>query len=98
MTIRVELRGRLIQRPELRITPAGTAFLRCEVDCGDDAGEFVLSVVVSGERVRALAELAAGRRIRAVGALRPVRGRLRSRTIQQGIEIAADEISLDTDG
>lgn len=93
---KVELRGRLIQRPELRVTPAGTAFVRFEVDCGESAGELVLSVVMTGERVPAVAEFASGRRIRAVGALRAVRGRLRGRTVRHGIEVAAEEISLDT--
>jgi single-stranded DNA-binding protein len=98
VAIKVELRGRLTQSPELRVTPAGVALIRCEVDCGENAGELVLSVVMAGERVRALPAMAAGLQIRAAGALRAVRGRLRSRTVQQGIEIVAEEIALDTAG
>ena len=98
MATRVELRGRLIHPPELRVTPAGAALIRCEVDCGENAGELVLSVVMVGERVRALSPAAAGREIRVTGVLRPVRGRLRSRAAQPGIEILADEIALDTSG
>jgi primosomal replication protein N len=94
---RVELRGRLIQRPELRTTPAGTAFLRCEVDCGENAGELVLSVVMAGDRARALTGLMAGREVRATGALRAIRGRLEGRGIRHSIEVVAEEIVLDTD-
>jgi primosomal replication protein N len=98
VAIKVELRGRLTQPPELRVTPAGVALIRCEVDCGENAGELVLSVVMAGERVRALPTMAAGLQIRAAGILRAVRGRLRSRAVQQGIEIVAEEIALDTAG
>ncbi|HJU28652.1 MAG TPA: hypothetical protein VJ718_05750 [Candidatus Binataceae bacterium] len=95
MAIRVELRGRLIQRPETRVTPAGTTVVRCEVDCGENAGELVISVVMAGERARELSGLAAGRQIRAAGALRAIRGRLPGRSVQQGIEVIAEEISPD---
>lgn len=80
------------------MTPAGTAFLRCEVDCGEKAGELVLSVVMAGDRVRSLPEMTAGRQIRAIGVMRALRGKLPGRGVQQGIEIVAEEIALDAEG
>ena len=91
---RIELRGKLARAPELRTTPAGTALLRIAVDCGTPESELTMSVVMTGERVRAIAaELEIGREVRATGSLRATAAR--GGAIARGsIEVFADEISL----
>jgi primosomal replication protein N len=87
---RIELSGRLLAEPELRITPAGTPVLRILVECGDAAERLALGVVMAGERSRAAC---AGLRR---GGVVEVSGRLRtavSRDAQSaGVEVVADRI------
>jgi len=90
---RIELRGKLTQAPELRITPAGTAVLRIAVECGLPESELRMNVVMTGDRARTIAsELAAGCEIRATGSLRATM--VRSGLPRSSIEVVADEISL----
>lgn len=71
MTTRIELNGRLVRNPDLRVTPAGTHALRLEVDCGEPQGQLVLGLVMTGAAVPELARrLRKGEQIRAAGALR----------------------------
>jgi primosomal replication protein N len=68
---RIELEGRVIAAPELRVTPAGTPLLRLRVDCGERPGELVVPVIIAGDDARTLAEqLRAGSVISLTGALR----------------------------
>jgi primosomal replication protein N len=68
---KIELEGRIIAQPELRVTPAGTPLLRLRVDCGDHPGELVMPVIISGDEARALAgQLSAGSVVRLSGVLR----------------------------
>ena len=91
MAARIELGGVLIAAPELRVTPAGTPILRLMIDCGDAPGELVLSVVMTGESVRAIATgLGIGSRVQASGTLRALRG-----SRPQAFEVVADQIVPD---
>lgn len=93
MANRIELCGRLTQAPQLRTTPAGTALLRIMVECGGPQSELAISVVMVGERARALAaHLAVGRGVRARGSLRAMAGR--GGPLRTAIEVVADEIAL----
>ena len=90
----IELRGRLLDPPELRTTPAGTAFLRLLVDCGGSNGALVLSVVMTGDGARAVAsQLKRGQEVRAAGALQAVRGRTRAGIALAGVEVLASVIA-----
>jgi primosomal replication protein N len=65
---KIELEGRVITQPELRITPAGNPLLRFRVDCGERTGELVMPVVMAGGEARMLAEkLKAGSAIHLTG-------------------------------
>ena len=73
---RIELCGRLANPPSLRVTPAGTAVLNLVVDCGEQAGELRMPVVMAGESARKLApRLSQGLVVRASGSLRPTHAR-----------------------
>jgi single-stranded DNA-binding protein len=90
---RVELCGRLVNQPELRITPAGTAILRLSVECGGEGEELRLDVVMTGEAARDVASrLRAGAEVRVVGTLRAV-GRSALRGSRNAIELLASEIN-----
>jgi single-stranded DNA-binding protein len=67
----IELRGRLVNHPELRTTPGGMSVLRLAVDCGEDGEQLRLDVVMVGEQARARAAgLRSGQEIRVSGRLR----------------------------
>jgi hypothetical protein len=94
VTTRIELDGRLVRNPDLRVTPAGTHALRLEVDCGEPHGSLVLGLVMTGAAVPELARrLRKGEQIRAAGALRalPPGARQAGRL---GVEIVANTIAL----
>ena len=46
---RIELEGRLLGKPEVRLTPAGTPVLRFTVECGASGEELRLGIVMTGE-------------------------------------------------
>ena len=99
MAIRVELCGRLIKAPEVRVTPAGAPILRLVVDCGERDSKFVMEVVMSGDSVHELARhLSAATAVRATGVLRQVRGRPLSGVMQQRIEVLADCVTVAEEG
>jgi primosomal replication protein N len=95
VAIRIELCGRLVHAPSLRVTPAGTAVLSVVVDCGAQVGELLMPVVMAGESARALAgHLSQGLKVRACGSLRPSAVRSRAGTAAPGVEVLADHMML----
>jgi primosomal replication protein N len=91
---KIELEGRVITQPELRITPAGNPLLRFRVDCGERTGELVMPVVMAGGEARMLAEkLKAGSAIHLTGGLRHQGGGSMGGA-NAAIEIAAHKIDL----
>ena len=75
----------------MRVTPAGTATLSLELDCGEDRERLLLRVVTAGAEVPTLArQLKEGSRIRAQGALRQTTKGLAG----SKIEVLADQITL----
>lgn len=98
MSNRIELEGRIIAAPELRVTPAGTPLLRLRIDCGERRGELVIPVVMAGDEARTLAEqMKVGSIIRLTGTLR-VQGGVSTRSGGSALEIAAHEIRLARSG
>jgi single-stranded DNA-binding protein len=91
----IELDGRIVGQPELRITPSGHPLLRFRIDCGEREGELVMPVVMVGGEARSHADrLVHGQRVRLTGALRPQGGRPASGAANPALEIAADEITV----
>jgi len=83
----------VLNQPELRTAPGGMAVLRFAVECGAEAEELRLEVVMIGEQARDAARgLRAGQQIRVAGRLRPAARTIGARTRQ--IEVLADEIKL----
>lgn len=71
---RIELEGRLLGAPEVRITPAGTPVLRFTVECAAPGEELKLGIVMTGERALAANSiLQPGRGIKVIGRLRALR-------------------------
>ena len=93
MTTRIELNGRLVRDPDLRVTPAGTHALRLEVDCGEPRGQLVLGLVMTGAAVPELArQLRKGEQIQAAGALRAVPPGARQAG-RVGVEVVASTLT-----
>ncbi len=84
----------MLNQPELRTTPGGTALLRVVVECGGEGRALALEVVMIGEPARQAAHgLRTGQEIKVTGALRSVAqsdtaGGPRTRHV----EVLADEI------
>ena len=84
----------MLNQPELRTTPGGTALLRVVVECGDEGRTLALAVVMMGEQARQAAHrLRCGQEIKVSGELRSVAqsdtvGGLRTRHV----EVLANEI------
>ena len=71
---RIELEGRLLDQPELRITPAGTPVLRFNVECGAPGEELRLGIVMTGESVLAAKPLLEpGRQVKVIGRMRALK-------------------------
>lgn len=67
---RIELEGRLLEQPEVRVTPAGTPVLRFTVDCGAPGEELRLGIVMTGESALAAKPLLEpGREVKVIGRL-----------------------------
>ena len=76
---RIELEGRLLGKPEVRITPAGTPILRFTVECGAPGEELRLGIVMAGESVmEAKALLEPGRQVKVIGRMRALKGSLKT--------------------
>jgi primosomal replication protein N len=71
---RIELEGRLLDQPELRISPAGTPVLRFTVECGAPGEELRLGIVMTGESVLAAKPLLErGRQVKVIGRMRALK-------------------------
>jgi single-stranded DNA-binding protein len=93
MTNRIELCGRLTDRPELRTTPSGAPLLRMTVECGQGGEELRLAVAMIGTEARQVAgRLKSRQTVRVLGRLREVHVRLGSGLARTGIEVVASEI------
>jgi primosomal replication protein N len=87
---RIELEGRLLNQPEVRITPAGTPVLRFTVDCGAPGEELRLGIVMTGESaLEAKPLLAPGRQVKVIGTMRTLKGSLKTGI---GFEVVAASI------
>ena len=76
---RIELAGRLLDKAEVRITPAGTPVLRFTVECGAPGEELRLGIVMTGEAaLAAKALLERGRLVKIIGRMRSLKGSLKS--------------------
>jgi len=75
---RIELDGRLVNQPEVRMTPAGTPVIRFIVDCSMPGEELKLGIVMTGESALAAKEiLRAGRQVKVSGRLRTLKAGLK---------------------
>ena len=71
---RIELEGRLVNQPEVRVTPAGTPVIRFIVDCSTPGDELKLGIVMTGEPALAAKEsLKPGRQGKVSGRLRALK-------------------------
>ena len=87
---RIELEGRLLDQPEVRITPAGTPVLRFTVECGATGEELKLGIVMTGESALAAKPLLEpGRQVKIIGRMRALKGSLKKDT---GFEVVAESI------
>ncbi len=89
---RIELEGRLLGQPEIRITPAGTPVLRFTVECGAPGETLRLGIVMTGESVmatKAKALLEPGRQVKVIGRMRALKGNLKK---DDGFEVVAESI------
>lgn len=94
---RIELEGRLLEQPEVRITPAGTPVLRFTVDCGAPGEELRLGIVMTGESALAAKPLLApGREVKVIGRLiglrRGLKGGLKTPRPDDAFEVVAASI------
>jgi single-stranded DNA-binding protein len=87
---RIELEGRLLDQPEVRITPAGTPVLRFTVECGATGEELRVGIVMTGESaLTAKPLLEPGRLVKVTGRMRALKGSLKKET---GFEVVAESI------
>jgi len=87
---RIELDGRLVNQPEVRVTPAGTPVIRFVVDCGAPGEELKLGIVMTGDSALAAKEmLRAGRQVRVSGRLRALKAGIKR---DAGFEVIADSV------
>ena len=90
---RIELDGRLVNQPEVRVTPAGTPVLRFIVDCSTQDEELKLGVVMTGESALAAKEiLRAGRQVKVSGRLRALKAGVKSIRVDAGFEVIAEAV------
>jgi primosomal replication protein N len=87
---RIELEGRLLDQPEVRITPAGTPVLRFTVECGAPGEELRLGILMTGESAIAAKQLLEpGRQIKVIGRMRALKGSLKT---VGALEVVAESI------
>jgi primosomal replication protein N len=89
---RIELEGRLLDQPEVRITPAGTPVLRFTVECGAPGEELRLGIVMAGESAiatKAKLLLEPGRQVKVIGRMRALKGSLKT---SSAFEVVAESI------
>ena len=89
---RIELDGHVVGRPEYRVSPAGTPYLRMLVECGGAGEEFKLPVLLSGDAAMALkALLEPGRPVRVAGRLRMLKSLIQANP-EAAFEIVAERV------
>jgi len=87
---RIELEGRLLLPPEVRVTPAGTPVVRFIVECGAPGEELRLGIVMTGEpAIAAKPLLEPGLQVRVIGRMRALKGSLKT---DAGYEVVAASI------
>jgi primosomal replication protein N len=87
---RIELEGRLLDQPEVRITPAGTPVLRFAVECGAPGEELRLGILMTGESAIAAKQLLEpGRQVKVIGRMRALKGSLKT---VGALEVVAESI------
>ncbi len=89
---RIELEGRLLGKPEVRITPAGTPVLRFTVECGAPGEELRLGIVMTGESALALKALEPGRQVKVIGRMRALKAGLKTARTEAAYEVVAASI------
>jgi len=84
----------VLNQPELRTTPGGTALLRVVVECGGEGRALALQVVMIGEQARQAAHgLRSGQEIKVSGELRSVaQSDAASGPRTRHVEVLANEI------
>ena len=87
---RIELEGRLLDQPEVRITPAGTPILRFTVECGAPGETLRLGIVMTGDpAIAAKPLLERDRQVKVIGRMRMLKGSLKK---DSGLEVVAESI------
>ena len=90
---RIELDGRLVNQPEVRMTPAGTPVIRFIVDCSTPTEELKLGIVMTGDSALATKEiLRAGRQVRVSGRLRALKIGMKSVRADEAFEVVAQSV------
>jgi single-stranded DNA-binding protein len=90
---RIELDGRLVNQPEVRMTPAGTPIIRFIVDCSTPTEELKLGIVMTGDSALAAKEiLRAGRQVRVSGRLRALKIGMKSVRADEAFEVVAQSV------
>ena len=90
---RIELDGRLVNQPEVRVTPAGTPVIRFIVDCSTPDEELKLGIVMTGESALAAKEiLRAGRQVKVSGRLRALKIGMKSVRADEAFEVIAESV------
>jgi len=94
---RIELDGRLVNQPEVRMTPAGTPVIRFVVDCSTPTEELKLGIVMTGDSALAAKEiLRAGRQVKVSGRLRALKIGMKSVRGDEAFEVAADSVEQES--
>ena len=94
---RIELDGRLVNQPEVRMTPAGTPVIRFVVDCSTPTEELKLGIVMTGDSALAAKEiLRAGRQVKVSGRLRALKIGMKSVRADAGFEVIADSVEQES--
>jgi single-stranded DNA-binding protein len=91
---RIELEGRLLGKPEVRITPAGTPVLRFTVECGAPGEQLRLGIVMTGESAPAVKAklLEPGRQVKVIGRMRALKAGLKTARTETAFEVVAASI------
>jgi single-stranded DNA-binding protein len=90
---RIELDGRLVNQPEVRMTPAGTPVIRFIVDCSTPTEELKLGIVMTGDSALAAKEiLRGGRQVRVSGRLRALKIGMKSVRADEAFEVVAQSV------
>lgn len=76
---RIEIDGRLLGQPEVRITPAGMPVLHFTVESGAPGEELRLGIVMTGEPALAAKQLLEpGREVKVIGRIRALKSNLKT--------------------